>query len=130
MRTRGAEALEFALTLPILLVLLSGTIDFGWYWWQQSAVLEAAALAARVGAATPQDHDPAAAARAAALERLEAEGVPFTSTVTSALLTDATGDQVVRVEVEAPYVGLWALVRAPYRLAGSATLRMEEQPLP
>lgn len=49
---RGANAIEFALTLPVFLVLIMGIIDYGFYFGGQ-AVLDAAVLeGTRLGAIT------------------------------------------------------------------------------
>lgn len=34
----GATALEFALLLPVFLLIVGGTMDIGWIYWQQSAL--------------------------------------------------------------------------------------------
>jgi Flp pilus assembly protein TadG len=47
-RERGAAAAEFVLVLPVLLTLVLGTIDYGWYF----SVREVATNAAREGART------------------------------------------------------------------------------
>lgn len=127
---RGAEALEFALTLPILLILVSGLIDFGWYFYQQSRLHDAVRYGARAGAVTLQAEDPLGRAVAATTEHLTAVAVPFEATIDASFVTDGTGDQVVEVHAEAEYVGLWNLVGAPYQLAASVAMRMEEQPEP
>jgi uncharacterized membrane protein len=46
-RQRGAAAVEFALVLPILLVLLLGIIDFGLYFYNDLQLTQAARDAAR-----------------------------------------------------------------------------------
>ena len=127
---RGAEALEFALTLPILLVLVSGVVDFGWYYYQQARLHEAVRFGARAGSVTLQNRDPLGTATAAATEQLQSAGVPFDATLTSTFLVDLTGDQVIRVHAEAIYVGLWNLVGAPYQLTSTVAMRMEDQPNP
>jgi Flp pilus assembly protein TadG len=47
---RGANALEFALTLPIFLVLVFGLIDYGWLFSIQAGLDNAVSLACREGA--------------------------------------------------------------------------------
>lgn len=46
---RGSYAIEFAMTLPILIIILSGTIDYGWYFHVQMAVINATREGAHAG---------------------------------------------------------------------------------
>ena len=46
-RERGQSLVEFALVLPILLMLLCGIIDFGWVYYNQIALSNAAREGAR-----------------------------------------------------------------------------------
>lgn len=46
----GQAVLEFALILPLLLILLMGVLDFGWIFMNQYRVEKAASTAARYGA--------------------------------------------------------------------------------
>ncbi len=50
---RGAAAVEFALLLPLLMVILLGTIDWGYYFFVEQVVTNAAREGARVGSLTP-----------------------------------------------------------------------------
>lgn len=52
-RERGAELLELALTLPILLVLVAGTIDFANAWTLRQILVNAAREGARLGSTQP-----------------------------------------------------------------------------
>ncbi len=47
---RGQAAVEFALILPLLLILLIGIVEFGRAWNQQQVITDAARAAARKGA--------------------------------------------------------------------------------
>lgn len=47
---RGAAAVEFALVLPLLLMLVLGAIDWGWYFFVREVVTNAAREGARAGA--------------------------------------------------------------------------------
>ncbi len=64
---RGAAALEFALLLPALLMILFGTIEYGWYLTWQFVLNHAVAEGARVGVTAREwdDEDPVDMARAA-----------------------------------------------------------------
>ncbi len=53
---RGAQAVEFALALPIMVMLVSGTADLSWYLHLKHGVVNVAGQAARAGAAVnPED---------------------------------------------------------------------------
>jgi Flp pilus assembly protein TadG len=52
---RGAAAVEFALVVPVLLLIVLGSIDWGYYFFVQQVVTNAAREAARVGSLTPFD---------------------------------------------------------------------------
>ena len=49
-RSRGAEVLEMALIMPILLLLIFGMIEFGWFFYLQHNLQAAAREGARTGA--------------------------------------------------------------------------------
>ena len=55
-RERGQALVEFALVLPVLLVLLCGIIDFGWLYYNQITLNNAAREGARYAAV---HYDPA-----------------------------------------------------------------------
>jgi Flp pilus assembly protein TadG len=65
-RQRGAAAVEFALVLPLLLTLVLGAIDWGWYFFVDQLVTNAAREGARAGTLTPPTL-PAADARTNAI---------------------------------------------------------------
>jgi Flp pilus assembly protein TadG len=48
-QARGAAAIEFALVLPLLLALVLGAIDWGYYFFVEQVVVNAAREGARVG---------------------------------------------------------------------------------
>jgi Flp pilus assembly protein TadG len=58
---RGAAAVEFALVLPLFMALLMGTIDYGYFFFSDQIVTNAAREGARAGTLVP----PAAGADAA-----------------------------------------------------------------
>jgi len=124
---RGSEALEFALTLPFLLVILGGIIDFGWFATHQSGVYAAASYGARAGSRTPQDLNPVATATLSAKRDL-ADSHLANATVHAAMITLPTGEQAIEVEVEAPYSGIWGFIPFPIDYQGHAVRRMDEQP--
>lgn len=54
-RRRGASAIEFALTLPLLAFFLMAVIEYGWYFWQLIAMTNAVRDALRVAVVFPVD---------------------------------------------------------------------------
>ena len=102
---RGAELIELAIVLPILLIVVAGIIDFGFLFQRWEAVTNAAREGARV-AILPNFNDGDTQERvrqyidAAGLDRGQAVvPVPARSTIT--LTTGATVD-VVTVQVSYP----------------------------
>lgn len=53
----GQAIVEFALILPVLLILLMGVLDFGWIFMNQYRVEKAASSAARFGAINKAQYD-------------------------------------------------------------------------
>jgi Flp pilus assembly protein TadG len=75
-RERGAAAVEFALVLPLLLLLVLGTIDWGWYFFVREVAINAARVGARVGSVNAVDAAGAIAdARTAARSYLDDLGL-------------------------------------------------------
>jgi Flp pilus assembly protein TadG len=127
MRTprRGANAIEFALVLPVLLTFTFGIMDLGWGSLVRHAAGTAAAAGARAGALTPQTDDPSGHAAATANERWAQIGIPATPTII-ALQTGDPARMVVRVEVDfQPLIGF---VASSHTIDATVTKRMEDQP--
>jgi Flp pilus assembly protein TadG len=111
---RGAAAVEFALIVPVLLLIVLGTIDWGYYFFVQQVVTNAAREAARVGSLTPHDPaNPAANPAADAAAEHDAVGVATayitnaglvseTPGVTPSTVIGPTGERSVRVVVSYP----------------------------
>jgi Flp pilus assembly protein TadG len=74
---QGAAAVEFALVVPFLLLLVLGIISYGYLLSFRQAVSQGAAEGARAAAVSPADTDAAkvAAARAALNDSLDTYGV-------------------------------------------------------
>ena len=72
---RGAELIEFALTLPLLLLLVLGIIEFGFMFKEYEVVTNAAREGARLGALIPSAGYSAAEAEARANDYLNAGGL-------------------------------------------------------
>jgi Flp pilus assembly protein TadG len=110
---RGAAAVEFALVLPVLLMIVLGTIDWGWYFFVSQVVTNAAREGARVGSLTAYDPDDPGADAAAVLEAkatatayLENANLKSTATVNAEPVGNA-----IRVTVSYPAGSLTGFTR-------------------
>ncbi len=124
---RGGAAVEFALTLPVLLLVFAGIVDLSLYVHARHDVQRAAREGARL-AATTRDPDGTgaseAAGRAQALAVLDALGTDCGGGCTADAerrVTDGWG--MVRVRVSAPWTAPVGLVPG---LAGSVSAEVTE----
>ncbi len=124
---RGGAAVEFALTLPVLLLVFAGIVDLSTYVHARHDVQRAAREGARLAAAT-RDPDGTGAAEAAgsahALAVLDALGTPCGGSCTvDAARFAAEGWGMVRVRVTAPWTAPVGLVPG---LADSVSAQVTE----
>jgi Flp pilus assembly protein TadG len=92
---RGAAAVEFALVLPLLVLLIVGMIQFGFVFNAYITVTHAAREGARM-----------AAVNAFSVSAVKGEMVPLDTSkvsITSTLMSDATYGDYYRVVVSYPY---------------------------
>lgn len=109
-RERGAAAVEFALVVPLLLVLVFGIISYGYMLSFRQAISQGAAEGARSGAVWAsayepgQDADRIAAARASVDEALGSYGVGCSDGATCSVAISPCGSaRCVVVTVSYPY---------------------------
>jgi Flp pilus assembly protein TadG len=137
-RRRGAAAVEFALTAPILIVLLGFLLDWGLWFEAQGAAAAAARECARTGAAAEAEVDPVAPAEARGTAALGAEaGLVQAATrgarpTVRATLSGSAPAALLTCTVSLPYrppVGLvGGPVAPPVAAQAAVTLRREVQP--
>lgn len=113
---RGASALEFALVIPVLLLLLFGIIEFGVIFQNQLALTHAAREGARMAAVGQWN---------ATTVKARAYPVVPTVTVSPNPPTAATHGQAITVTLTAPYD--WVLLPFPgtIQLQSQAVMRRE-----
>ena len=118
-RDDGAAAVELALVLPVLLLLLLGIIDFGRAWSWQIALTQAAREGVRVAALRLDSTTPAARVREVARPDVPAsQPIAVTVSTTCPAVTTATTPSV-RVTATTTYTwapaldGVLGLVGAP-----------------
>lgn len=116
--------MEFALAAPVLLTLVSGIADYGWYLSRESEIVECVRDAARVGISADDGEDPEAIAEARAAEALLVLGLdPDLATIDAQTSVDATlGETVLTVTVTVPYTAPVGLLPAPAALASRVTM--------
>jgi Flp pilus assembly protein TadG len=130
-RRRGGQSLvEFAVTLPVFLLLLAGIVDFGLGLYSQMTIINASREGARLGivelgvATTPGE---VAAAKADIETKVSeaASGLDVDTTVTCVPAACAPGDPVI-VQVDYQYRMLWPLAFGTHiGLSSTVQMRIE-----
>ena len=129
---RGASALEFALTLPVVMVVLAGILEYGWYLFQLANVVHALRDGTRIGVTVPLEEatPPTARAEAHARAIMRGLGVPCDEedgcTVTAVVIPNEDFD-VLTLTIEVDYTPIVGLLPSPSQLQGSFTMMMQEQ---
>jgi Flp pilus assembly protein TadG len=115
---RGASAIEFALLLIPITLILGGIIEFGWLFLQSNTLLMAARAGARAGAAVAESASPGPGdvAEDVARDNLTALGIdPNTVTITGCVTSLSAGglnERAVKVTLSQPYSPLTGLLGA------------------
>ena len=112
----GASALEFAIVVPFLLLLLFGMIEFGFVFQGQLAVTHAAREGARLAAVQNGALYSAAAVEQRAFPLRIADGLSVSL---------AQDSQTVRVSVSYPWTWKTIPLGDPITLSSTATMRKE-----
>ena len=118
---RGSAAVELALVLPLLLTLVLGALDWGYYFFVAQVVTNATREGARAGSLHEDDAGASGDASAAAANYLQLNGLdPSKATITVTPTADA-----VRVQIDYPAGSLTGLVGlvVPARAQGRAEMR-------
>jgi uncharacterized membrane protein len=126
---RGNTVVEFALALPVLLAMLTGVADYGLYFMQRAAVLNAAKDAARIAVASPENQSPITMAEEHA-QGIVIEGLSSCDDcAATASVIDMEGWLALEVEVTRPFEPLAGLVPAPEQVSAVVTMALEHQDL-
>jgi Flp pilus assembly protein TadG len=129
-RQRGVAAVEFALVLPLLLTLVMGAIDWGWFFFIDQVVTNCAREGARAGTLLPPRPTSTAAqaedaAKAASLAFLDA--AHFTKQGVVASFTTVDGTDAIQVTVTYPAGSLTGLLSnlMPANAKATAVMRWQ-----
>jgi Flp pilus assembly protein TadG len=112
---RGAELIEFAIVVPLLILLLAGIFDFGMMFRTFEAVTNAAREGARVGV-LPGYADADVQARVDAYMAVSGLAGPYTVTVANTSVATGAGTFTARsVTVNFPYqFAVLGVIGAPF----------------
>jgi Flp pilus assembly protein TadG len=129
---RGAAAVEFALVLPLLMLLVLGCVDWGYYFYIDQLVTNGAREGARAGAvADAATSDPLTVAHDAAVQYLADVRLSAPATVTADPAVLA-GSAAVRVTIRYPVGSVTGflqptagVVLVPQYAFAVATMRLE-----
>jgi Flp pilus assembly protein TadG len=137
---RGNAMIEFVLVLPLLLVLLLGAIDWGFYFMIREAVINATREGARVGSVATSSAAATTDAKTAVRNYLSnAFGTTYSNAATDARLvvgpTTVAGSPAVSVQLlNYPVVpgrpttsitGFGAFTRVPTTITSQSQMRLE-----
>ncbi len=132
-KRRGANAIEFALTFPVLVLMLAAMVDYGWYFGQRQWVLGAVREASRAGALASQDDDAVALATTRANAMLTQAGLNPSNATVEVGFTGDPPNVMIEVEVSHPFTPLMGTlsilgpVAYPDTLNARLVARMEDQ---
>ena len=136
-KRRGAAVIEFTLWMPVLLILLSGLVDLGWFMSRYHLVQRATMDGVRFGVREAPDEaitdaqgskqKPAAEARAQQL--LNGFGLGGGATVTATLIPNGGGCPFDRLEMDTsvPYTPLIGFIPMPGNITANFSMMSEIQ---
>jgi Flp pilus assembly protein TadG len=127
-RSRGQALVEFALVLPVFILLLAGMIDFGFGFYSYMTVINGARSGAREAILNPTDTnkaiETAVNAEAVALNPAPSIGITCATSVgVSEACSAAQSGDTIAVKVSYTYAGIWPLPFAP-TIPMSSTVQM------
>jgi Flp pilus assembly protein TadG len=136
-RRQGQSLVEFAVVLPIFLLILAGILDFGLGLYSQMTIINAAREGARIGAVTIVGVDPTASvdnrvrAMTAGLDQSKLDVIitcqtPSGSSFVACGSSAWQSGDAVRVEVDYDYTMLWPLALGnSLQLSSTVQMRIE-----
>jgi hypothetical protein len=114
------------LTFPVVLMMMGAVMDWGWYFSQQMQLSAAVRDAARIGAMTARENDPADAAEEVLMAQIAADGHKGTVRL-DVRVEGQEKDESLHVGVAIPYQGPVGIIPVPKEIRASQSLRLEDQ---
>lgn len=127
---RGSAAVEFAVLLPAFIALLLGIAEYGWLFFHEVVVANAAREGARTGVTRAPDdaEDGPTAAAARVSQYLAASGLACAAGCTvDARDSGASPERMLEVEIAYAYAPLLGFVPTPAELRALSSMRYEVQ---
>lgn len=122
--------MEFALLIPVMLLLVGGIIDFGWYFFQQQEMRATVQSAVRTSVSLDHVASPQTPCQSAAAVRatLLARGmITNNADVTIAVTVGASGDPQIEVDVQTTYAPLFGMSPMPAHERFTVSRRLEDR---
>jgi hypothetical protein len=133
---RGGNAIEFALCLPVFLLVMFGTADFGWIAWNWTSLSSTAAIACRAGSTRDPGDGEADLGDVVSFtedvidDQLARDGLPCTGCDVDVEAIGSNPDRSLRCRIRRdvmPLTGMVDAVSGGITLTGVAITRFEYQ---
>lgn len=127
---RGASAIEFALTLPVVVTLFAAIMEYGWFFFQQQAILNGARDGVRFGVTVAQVDGPTTEAEDRAEMVIEGFGLDCSDPVDCQILGSIVVDDYdfLRLDMAYAYDPLMSgLLPTPDFVRANFTMALEDQ---
>jgi Flp pilus assembly protein TadG len=124
---RGNQAIEFALVMPVLLAVVAGTIDWGFFWHAKFHLVNSVHVGARSAAVTGADDDPLGVATSVASTTFDESGLSLMQPVFTSGHQGADPDIMVWVTAVATFEPFIGFIPTPAGVEHTVTMRMGDQ---
>jgi Flp pilus assembly protein TadG len=126
---RGTAAVEFALVLPLFVVILFGVIEYGWVFYQTFSVASAVRDGLRTGATVPMTASPDSLATAlqSTKDRLAGVGITPSAVTLNAQYKDVWPSKTLWLSATMPYKPLLGFVPVPTDISYEMRMILEQQ---
>jgi Flp pilus assembly protein TadG len=128
-KNRGSQALEFALVLPVMLLIFSGIMDYSWYFHNQNLISKAIGSASRGASVLDSEQSeitPCAFANQEVNNYLASMGIGGQNISVSSQITQSEEGRL-EITVSEIYNPLFGLTITPERILVKTVVRLEDQ---
>jgi len=132
---RGSNLIEFALLLPIYLVIMALIFDYGWFFFMRSVAQTSVRDGCRAGAVVPPDDNATDAAKSAIQDGMSGFtffGVDCSSSEDtrcgiSIETSGASPDETIDCQMSVEYPGMTGMIPVPEAVVVKSSVRFELQ---